>query len=103
MNLTEIIDELNRLIKEKFSDFQGCYLFGSRAKGNFAVDSDIDLVALFDNVSREKEMEIYGITSELDYKYDVILALLPSTLQELERNVIFYDEVVNKGVFYGAK
>jgi len=38
----------------------------------------------------------------LDYKYDVYLSLLTYTPDELERNPIFYNEVVNKGIYYAA-
>lgn len=102
MNISEIIKELNKLIKEKYSDFKGCYLYGSRARGDFREDSDIDIVALFDYVDRDKEMEIYGYVGDLDYKYDVFIALMAYTPEKLERNYIFHNEVVNKGVFYEA-
>lgn len=102
MNISEIIKELNTLIKEKYNDFKGSYLFGSRAKGDYRKDSDIDIVALFDSIDRDKEMEIYGIVSDLDYKYDVFIALMAYTPEKLARNYIFHNEVVNKGIFYGA-
>ena len=102
MDISKVIKELNKLISEKFSDFKGCYLYGSRARGDFREDSDIDIIAIFNAVDRDKEMEIYGITSDLDYKYDIIIALMPYTLEELEQNYIFHNEVVNKGVFYEA-
>lgn len=102
MNISEIINELNNLIKEKYNDFKGSYLFGSRARGDFREDSDIDIVALFDSIDRDKEMEIYGIVSDLDYKYNVFISLMPYTPKELEQNYIFHNEVVNKGIFYEA-
>jgi predicted nucleotidyltransferase len=100
--IINIIKELNQRIYEKFQDFKGVYLFGSRAKGDFKPDSDIDLVALFDSVDRDKEMEIYGIVCDLDYKYDIFIELFTYTPEKLEKNYIFRNEVVNKGVFYGA-
>lgn len=100
MNVSEIIQELNKLIKEKYSDFKGSYLYGSRARGDFREDSDIDIVALFDAFDRDKELEIYGIVCDLDYKYDVYISLHPYTREELERNYVFHNEVVNKGIFY---
>jgi predicted nucleotidyltransferase len=100
MNISEIIKELNSLINEKYTDFKGSYLYGSRAKGNTKEDSDIDIIALFDEVNRDKEMEIYGLVCDLDYKYDVFISLMPYTSKDLEMNHIFYNEVVNKGIFY---
>jgi len=102
MDVSEIIKELNARIKEKYSDFKGCYLFGSYARGDFHKDSDIDIVALFDSVDNDKEMEIYGIVGELDYKYDVFISLLLYTPPRLEKNYFFHNEVVNKGIYYNA-
>ncbi|OGI02520.1 MAG: hypothetical protein A2Y25_07030 [Candidatus Melainabacteria bacterium GWF2_37_15] len=102
MDISEIIKELNRLIKEKYDDFKGSYLFGSYARGDYTKDSDIDIVALFDEYDRDKEMEIYGITMDVDYKYDIVISLLIHTRKELENNCVFYNEVVNKGIFYDA-
>lgn len=100
MNVSEIINELNKLISEKYSDFKGSYLYGSRARGDFKGDSDLDIIALFGNVDSAKEMEIYGIVCDLDYKYDIIISLMPYTKEELEQNYVFHNEVVNKGIFY---
>lgn len=102
MNIVEIISELNMLIAEKYKDFKGSYLFGSYARGDYTEDSDIDVVALFDEYDRDKQMELYGITADLDYKYDVVISLIPRTLKELERNCVFHNEVVNKGIYYGT-
>jgi predicted nucleotidyltransferase len=101
-SISEVIKELNNLIKEKYSDFKGSYLYGSRAKGDFKKDSDIDIIALFDSVDRDKEMEIYGIVADLDYKYDIFISLLNYTSEKLERNPIFHNEVVNKGIYYAT-
>ena len=100
MNISEIIKELNRLMNEKYTDFRGSYLYGSRAKGDAKEGSDIDIIALFDEVNRDKEMEIYGLVCDLDYKYDAFISLMPYTSKDLEMNHIFYNEVVNKGIFY---
>lgn len=100
MNISEIIKELNKLINEKYSDFKGSYLYGSQVKGNPKGDSDIDIIALFDEINRDKEMEIYGLACDLDYKYDVSISLMPYTSEDLKMNHIFYNEVINKGIFY---
>ncbi|OGI02997.1 MAG: hypothetical protein A2Y25_03630 [Candidatus Melainabacteria bacterium GWF2_37_15] len=98
----KIIHELIKLIKEQFPDLQGLYLYGSQVKGGATKDSDIDVVAIFDEVSYEKTFEICGILGELDYKYDTYIDFKPYTIKELERNPIYYDEVTNKGIYYAA-
>lgn len=102
MDISEVIKELNSRIKEKYSDFKGSYLYGSRARGDFREDSDVDVVVLFDEIDRAKEMELHGICTELDYKYDVVISLQPYTYERLKKNYFYHDEVVNKGIYYDA-
>ncbi len=100
MDISEVINELNKRIKEKYSDFKGSYLYGSRAKGNYKNTSDIDIVALFDEVTSEKEFDICRIIGRLEYKYNVFIEFQPYTLSELKMNSVYYNEVVGKGIFY---
>ena len=102
MNIPNIIKELNTLIKEKYSDFKGSYLYGSRAKGNFKKDSDIDIVILFDELNRKKDLEICDIVGELEYKYDVFIDFQVFTPDKLKLNPFYCDEVTKKGVFYAT-
>ncbi len=98
----KIIQELLRLIKEQFPDLKGLYLYGSQARGTAHKDSDIDIVAIFDEVTREKTFEIYGILGELDYTYDTFIDFKSYTMQTLQQNPFYYDEVANKGIYYAA-
>lgn len=100
--INKIIHELSKLIKEQFPDLKGLYLYGSQAKGGSHKDSDIDLVAIFDEVSREKTFEIAGLLCDLEYKYDVYIDLHPYTSETIQRNPYYYNEVVNKGIYYDA-
>ena len=100
MNISEIIKELNRLIKEKYSDFKGSYLYGSRTRQDYNENSDIDIVALFDNIDKDKDFELSGIICDLMYKYDIYIDLQAYTPEKLERNPFYYNEVVGKGIFY---
>lgn len=96
----EIAEKLRDILHEKFSDFSGLYLFGSQAKGTAACDSDIDIVVLMKTWSWKETSDFYKVISRFRYENDVDLDLLPMTRGELERNPFFYDEVVNKGIFY---
>jgi predicted nucleotidyltransferase len=52
-------------------------LYGSKARGERAVDSDIDLLILVDGpVTREVKEEIVSIAYELELTYDVVFGLL---------------------------
>lgn len=100
--IAKIIKELNALIKEKYSDFKGSYLYGSRARGDFREDSDIDVVTLFDEVNREKDLDICGIVGELEYKYNIMIDFQVFTLDKLKLNPFYFDEVTQKGIFYAT-
>ena len=97
-----MITDLNTQIKALYPDFKGSYLYGSVARGENTPESDIDLVALFDTVDRDKELEVYGIVSDMLYKYDVFVELFVYTLASLRKNPVFYREVVDRGQFYAA-
>lgn len=87
-----------------YSDFSGVYLYGSYANNTAVSDSDIDLIAIFANsVERTRRMDLWDIVGKLEAEYDVIFDIHPMTLSELEKNSVYYNQVVNKGIFYGAK
>lgn len=102
-NITEIIDLLNNKIKSLFSGFTGVYLYGSYANNTNSEDSDIDLVALFnDKLTKEDRFKLWALIGNIEAEYDVVFDLHPMIAEELRRNPIYYNQVVNKGIFYGA-
>ncbi len=105
MELKILINELKNLISSSYDCFKGIYLYGSRVKGNIRGDSDIDIdiVILFElPLSNNEELDLAGIIGEMEYKYDVFIDYHPFTLTELKKNPFFYEEVVDKGIYYEA-
>ena len=102
MNVRSLIKEFNRLISEKFSDFKGIYLFGSRAIGRAKKDSDVDLVLMFNEINKDKKYHVYDVLSDLMYKYDVFIDVQIMDEARLRFNPFFYEQVTGKGKFYGA-
>lgn len=102
MNIIKLIKEFNKLISDKISDFKGIYLFGSHATGKAKKDSDVDLVLLFDEINKDKKYEVYDILSDLMYKYNVFIDIQIMDEKKLKFNPFFYEQVVDKGKFYGA-
>lgn len=100
MEISAIIKELNKLIKAKYDDFQGSYLYGSRVNGAFQENSDIDVVVLFEDMNNDKDLELSGIINDLLYKYGIYIDLQAYTPDKLERNPAYYKEVVQNGIFY---
>lgn len=100
--IQKIIEELIKLIKDKFPDLKGLYLYGSQTKGTAHKGSDVDFIAIFDEVTPEKRFEIGGILGNLEYKYDVYIDLHEYTEEELSKNPYYYNEVVNKGLYFAS-
>ena len=101
-NLADIINFLNNAIKCEYSDYNGSYLYGSHANNTATKNSDIDIVALFSKpLTRENKMKLWEIIGEIENKFDIFLDFHPMSEEEFERNPIYYNQVVNKGIFYG--
>jgi predicted nucleotidyltransferase len=106
--MKQIVDEIARRLRdtlqEAIKDFEDLYVFGSQVHGNTTKDSDVDIVVLFGQERLYQPDVFYDVLSQMSYDYyDVIdLDILPYTRKELQQNYSFYDEVVNKGVFYGT-
>lgn len=61
----EIIDEIKAISQKYDYDF---YIFGSRARGDFKHNSDID-IAIFDYVTEEDERKIRNEFDKIDMEY----------------------------------
>lgn len=97
-----VITALKNSFNSSFDDFEGMYLYGSQARGDFNKDSDIDIVAVFKEENKEKRRLIWRIVSKVEYDFDVSIDLHPMTKESLEENTVFYNQVVEKGLFYDA-
>ena len=97
-----VITSLKTAFNSSFDDFEGMYLYGSQARGDFRKDSDIDIVAVFKEENKEKRRASWRIVSKVEYDFSVSIDLHPMTKQDLEKNTIFHRQVVEKGLFYAA-
>lgn len=103
MNINKMINDLKKELASNFDNFEGVYFYGSRVKGDYEPDSDFDFIVLFkDSYSLESEYKLAEIIIKIEFKHNVFIDYHPMTMQELERNPIFYNEVVNKGIYYEA-
>lgn len=96
----EAINLLIKAFSEKFDDFHGIYLHGLFTDGKSHPDEDIELVAIFDIENKFKRELIWPIVGKIETDLDVYIDLNPITMEELEKDEEFYDEVVNKGTFF---
>jgi len=100
----EVIERLNNTIKVAYNDFSGVYLYGSYATNKNTENSDIDIVAIFEkSLDREQRLNLWNLIGKIELDFDVILDLHPMAESELKKNPIYYNQVVNNGIFYGAR
>lgn len=82
-------------------------LYGSCARGDFAPDSDIDVMVLLDipqDRMSEERKKILDISDKLDWDYDVVLAPVIQNYQLYQDYLAvskFYQNVQREGVQYG--
>ncbi len=77
------------LIKERYSDIETAYLFGSYAKGKSTVDSDIDLALIFSDLDESARFDI-----------QVQLMLLASQIDSrIEPHPISHDDFYSENPF----
>ena len=77
-------------------------LFGSKAKGNYSDESDIDLLIVLENYDWKAENEIYEICFEIGLEYDVLLSPVIFSKKEFDDKLTkitpFYKVVVKEGL-----
>ena len=100
----EIACKLRDSLQASINDFEGLYVFGSQVRGDITSQSDVDIVVLFGHYDMLSPGAFSDIRFQLMYDYEDVIDLdvIPYTRVELENSLSFYDEVVNKGVFYGV-
>ncbi|RCX20992.1 nucleotidyltransferase-like protein [Anaerobacterium chartisolvens] len=104
-NINEITNILARKAKLLFGDkLKDVILFGSCARGEFADESDVDLMFLVDmdriNLSRYKS-DICKISSELGMEYNVLVSPILQDMDEFNRfkgDLSFFRNVELEGV-----
>lgn len=99
----EAINLLSKAFRKHFDDFHGLYLYGVFADGKNHPDEDIEIVAIFDTEDKHKREIIWPIVGKIETDLDIFIDLHPITMEELKKDEEFYDEVVNKGIFFKGK
>lgn len=87
MVLTDIerqgLEEFKQRVREKFPGrVKQFILFGSRARGDAAEDSDIDVLVLVENRDPELDSELRHLAYAIEKKYDYVFILSVKTVDE---------------------
>ncbi|MCI8293473.1 MAG: nucleotidyltransferase domain-containing protein [Hespellia sp.] len=108
MTETKIRDVVEKFAKEAKGIYgkklQEIILYGSCARGDFAVDSDIDILVLLDvpkeDISVERK-KILDVSDQLDLEYDVVLSPVFQNYQLFQKYMSvsgLYQNVRKEGV-----
>lgn len=98
-----------RASAELMERFRGIVLFGSRARGDYNADSDVDLLLLLDQTD-EQEVQMADAASVSDYLDDLLLdegilgSVLPVSVARYRASILpFYRNVRDEGIIVGTE
>ena len=99
----EVARKLRDALRESMDDFEGLYVFGSQVRGDATEDSDVDIVVILGEDYIFWPKKFHDIFSKMlcDYYEKIELDIRTKTWESLKWNPVFFNEVVNNGVFYG--
>jgi len=86
------------LIKEKYSNIEKVYLFGSYAKGKSTDDSDIDLALIFANLDDSKRFDIQVQLMMLAAQIDSRIEPHPISHNDFDSGNPFVAEIKKQGL-----
>jgi predicted nucleotidyltransferase len=109
MQSDSVTKKLIEKLSSAFSDFKGLYHYGSRVTNTNRVESDYDYILIFENTGYEKELEIAGIISIVEYEEDAEIDYRIFTTEgnrsigyiRKEVNPVFINKAVDNGIYYG--
>lgn len=91
-----------QLIKERYSEIENAYLFGSYAKGKSTDDSDIDLALIFSRLDDSKRFEIQVQLMLLAAQIDSRIEPHPISLEDFNSGNPFVSEIKKTGIEVAA-
>ena len=96
------IKEASKILREKFHAKE-VILFGSKARGDDDMESDIDILVLIDEpVTWDQRKAINNALYEIQLKYDVIISTLITMVSKWTEGTFsvlpIYDEISAQGV-----
>ena len=102
--MEQLIHEIVKELKEKISDRYKLHeirIFGSTARGDRRLDSDIDVFVRLSKVNRQIEENLFDIAYELELKYDCLIDLIVFSDEALKGRYAetpLYHEVISEGI-----
>lgn len=101
-NIDIAIAKYLELIKNKYSDIERVYLFGSYAKGKSTDESDIDIALIFKNLDDSLRFEIQVQLMLLAAEIDSRIEPHPISLEDFNSGNPFVVEIKKSGIEIAA-
>jgi len=101
-NIDNAVAKYLVLIKEKYSNVESAYLFGSYVKGKSTDDSDVDLALIFTNLDDSKKFEIQVQLMLLAAKIDSRIEPHPISHEDFNSGNPFVTEIKRTGIQIAA-
>ncbi len=101
-NIDTTIAKYLELIKEKYSDIERVYLFGSHAKGKSTEDSDIDIALIFSNLDDTKRFDFQVQLMMLAAQIDSRIEPHPISQNDFDSGNPFVAEIKRTGIEVAA-
>lgn len=105
-NEKKALKELKEEILKLYPDAK-LILFGSKARGDFDEESDIDVLALVQELNFNKKETIWDISNEINLKYDTSLSVVTvdkNDFNSFKLEVIpFFINIQKDGIFLWKK
>jgi predicted nucleotidyltransferase len=97
-----LAEYLARLRAEFGDEIERVILYGSKVRGDFDNESDIDLFVVFKELDQAREDALSWLVLDLDLKYAVLLSDFPVNRERFERMAKIqeplYRDLMNEGV-----
>ncbi len=96
--INKSIENYIKLIRDKYTNIESAYLFGSYAKGKSTKDSDIDLALIFRELDDTKRFDIQVQLMLLASKIDLRIEPHPISHDDFYSENPFVNEIHKTGV-----
>lgn len=103
--IDKIINEQRNRLRNEYPDFKGLYFYDSRACGEGTIDSDYDIVFLFERkkIDRSLKDEMISLVYDYELENDILIDVRVYTFQSIQYPTTpFQVNVKSKGIFYGV-
>jgi len=81
-NEKKALAKLKDLLKKARLGLVALRLFGSKARGDYTQESDVDIAVILDEVDQAVEQEVFDICFEVGLEYDLLLSPIVLSVSE---------------------